>query len=116
MKISKVAKLTDLPVSTIRYYDSEGILCKIPRTDGDRREFRDVDVDWLRSITVLRKVGVSIDTLKRLATLNYDAPDILSQRRELLSLELTKIQQKLLELTTAEQILKKEIDQPTLLH
>ncbi|GEK28630.1 MerR family transcriptional regulator [Furfurilactobacillus siliginis] len=116
MKISKVAQLTNVPISTIRYYDDEGILCKIPRTSGGRREFSDVDVTWLKNITVLRNVGVSIETLRRLAKLNYAAPDILARRQDLLTLELAKIQGKLAELVTAERVLKSEIDTPTLLH
>lgn len=53
MKIQTAAELTALTVSTIRYYDSEGLLCTIPRDVNGFREFRDIDVKWLQNIELL---------------------------------------------------------------
>ncbi|GAB6092078.1 MerR family transcriptional regulator [Furfurilactobacillus curtus] len=113
MKIQTAAKLTSLTVSTIRYYDSEGLLCTIPRDTNGFRDFRDIDVQWLKNIELLRESGVSITTLKKVAQLNHNDPEIRNKRATLLTDELRKLEQRIIKLQQAERMLKDEIASPT---
>ncbi|MEK3884655.1 MerR family transcriptional regulator [Paenibacillus sp. PL2-23] len=66
MRISEVAKQSGLPISTIRYYEKEGI---IPDefTCRDQNNYRIYNVDILRHLEVVKTclaVGFSIHDLK----------------------------------------------------
>ena len=40
-RINEVAQRIELPVTTIRYYDREGLLPDVKRSEGGQREFSD---------------------------------------------------------------------------
>lgn len=46
--IGEAAKALDIPASTIRYYEKNGLLPHIGRTEGGIRSFTDADLDLLR--------------------------------------------------------------------
>lgn len=45
--ISEVAKKMNITSSTLRYYDKEGLLPFIDRTESGIRKFKDTDFEWL---------------------------------------------------------------------
>lgn len=51
--------------STLRYYEKEGLLPFVERTDGGIRTFKDDDFAWLRTIECLKKTGMSIKDIKQ---------------------------------------------------
>ena len=57
--IGQVAKLTGLSISTIRYYDKEGLLNGINRKSGIR-SFNDKDLNTIRVIECLKNSGMLI--------------------------------------------------------
>ena len=62
--ISEVAKKMNLSVSTIRYYDKEGLLPFIERTESGYRIFSESDVKMLEIIKCLKHTGMSIKDIK----------------------------------------------------
>ena len=48
--IGQVSERFDLPVSTLRYYDKEGLLPFVERSSGGIRLFRESDFEWLQVI------------------------------------------------------------------
>ncbi|AIQ60980.1 MerR family transcriptional regulator [Paenibacillus borealis] len=72
MKISKVAKIVDLPISTIRYYEKMGII-----TDEyilrEENNYRNYDVEIIRHLGVVKNclaVGFSINDIKSMISKN----------------------------------------------
>ncbi len=61
--IGEVSKIFGLPVSTLRYYDKEGLLPDLQRVSGIRR-FGDTTVEALRVIECLKKSGMEIKDIK----------------------------------------------------
>ena len=57
--IGQVAEMFDLPVSTLRYYDKQGLFPELERTSGIRR-FGDTELEALRVIECLKKAGMEI--------------------------------------------------------
>lgn len=57
--IGQVSKLFGLPVSTLRYYDKEGLFDNIHRESGIRK-FSGKDLERLRMIECLKKSGLEI--------------------------------------------------------
>lgn len=66
MKIKDVSELTGLAGSTIRYYDSLGLLDPIDRLSNNYRKFNKRDVDILNFISESRDLGFSLAEVKEI--------------------------------------------------
>lgn len=53
--VGEIAKKMNVAASTIRYYDKEGLLPFVERSEGGIRMFRDEDMEWLLIIDCLKK-------------------------------------------------------------
>ncbi|MGM0167650.1 hypothetical protein IGI39_002634 [Enterococcus sp. AZ135] len=62
--IGQVSQMFDLPVSTLRYYDKEGLFPEIQRVSGIRK-FSDNELEALRVIDCLKKSGLEIKDIKQ---------------------------------------------------
>ncbi|MDL2288095.1 MerR family transcriptional regulator [Oscillospiraceae bacterium OttesenSCG-928-F05] len=62
--IGQVSKLFSIPISTLRYYDKEGLFPDIQRASGIRK-FSDSELDALRVIDCLKKSGMEIRDIKQ---------------------------------------------------
>ena len=61
--IGQVAEMFDLPISTLRYYDKQGLFPKLTRESGIRK-FSDNEIEALRVIECLKKSGLEIKDIK----------------------------------------------------
>lgn len=100
----EMAKLCNITVRTVQYYDSRKILVPSRLSEGGRRLYSDNDLQKLRVICFLREVGLSINSIGEL--LSEDAPEnvisiLLSQQEQDLKKE---IAEKQAQLDTVEQI------------
>ena len=55
--VGEIAKKIGVAPSTLRYYDKEGLLPFVERSDGGIRMFKDADLEWLSIIECLKKNG-----------------------------------------------------------
>ena len=62
--IGQVSEMFDLPVSTLRYYDREGLFLDIERRSGIRR-FGERELEALRIIECLKLSGLEIREIKQ---------------------------------------------------
>lgn len=62
--IGQVSKLFGLPVSTLRYYDKEGLFPDMERSNGIRR-FGQRELEALRVIECLKKSGMEIKDIRQ---------------------------------------------------
>ena len=60
--IGQVSEMFGLPVSTLRYYDKEGLFPQMERTSGMRR-FGEREIEALRVIECLKRSGLEIRDL-----------------------------------------------------
>ena len=65
MKINEVEKLLGVPMATIRFYEKEGLLFP-QRNENPYRDYAEKDVQLLKRIIVLRKIGISVEEIKRI--------------------------------------------------
>lgn len=63
--VGEMAKLLDIPASTLRYYDKEGLLPFVERSSGGIRMFRESDFEWLQVIGCMKKAGMSIRDIRQ---------------------------------------------------
>ena len=62
----ELAKLCDVSVRTVQYYDSRGILCPRELSEGGRRLYSEDDVKRMHIICFLREAGLSINSIGEL--------------------------------------------------
>ncbi|MCL2564645.1 MAG: MerR family transcriptional regulator [Defluviitaleaceae bacterium] len=60
----EMAKLCNVSVRTIQFYDTKGLLHPSDLTEGGRRLYTDDDLSKLRLICTLKVIGLSLDLIK----------------------------------------------------
>ncbi|MBH0041131.1 MULTISPECIES: MerR family transcriptional regulator [unclassified Pseudoalteromonas] len=70
MKIGELAKLTNIPASTIRFYESKGLLKPSIRNNNGYRQYTLGSVDELKRIKFSQSLGFSIDEITTLKKSN----------------------------------------------
>jgi DNA-binding transcriptional MerR regulator len=80
--IGQVSKMFNLPISTLRYYDKEGLFPEIQRASGIRK-FNDKEIDSLHVIECLKKSGMEIKDIKQFMEWCSLGSETYPQRKEL---------------------------------
>lgn len=81
--VGEMAKMLDVPASTLRYYDKEGLLPFVERSSGGIRMFRDSDLEWLRIIGCMKKAGMSIRDIRQYIELAMQGNDTIEARHQM---------------------------------
>lgn len=74
MKIGELARATQTPVETIRYYEREGLLPQPPRSEGNYRLYGPAHVERLGFVRRCRSLDMSLDEIRTLLRFK-DSPD-----------------------------------------
>lgn len=64
-RVGEVAKATGLTVRTLHYYDEIGLLVPSARSDAGYRLYHALDLERLYRIMRLRKIGMTLDDVRR---------------------------------------------------
>lgn len=78
--IGQVAEMFGLPVSTLRYYDKQGLFPDLERTSGIRR-FGDAELEALRVIECLKKAGMEIKDIRLFMEWYAEGPSTYPKRK-----------------------------------
>ncbi|MNJ40571.1 HTH-type transcriptional regulator AdhR [compost metagenome] len=82
--IKQVSEKTNLPSHTLRYYEKEGLLPFVKRSEGGIRRFTDDHLEWLGLICCLKETGMPIKQIKEFVDLSVQGGGSLKQRCEIL--------------------------------
>ncbi len=82
-KIKDVSAKTGLSAHTLRYYEKEGLLPFVARTESGQRLFNDGDLEWLDLIACLKSTGMPIKEIRHFIGLCRDGDKTLAQRLEM---------------------------------
>lgn len=82
--IKQVSKKMSLPAYTLRYYEKEGLLPSVGRSQGGIRRFSEEDLDWVGLICCLKSTGMPIRQIKEFVDLSRQGEETLKQRCEML--------------------------------
>lgn len=80
--IGQVAEMFGLPVSTLRYYDKQGLFPGMERSSGVRR-FSKAELEKLRVIQCLKETGMEIREIRQFMEWCAEGPSTFPQRRAL---------------------------------
>ncbi|MEL7623152.1 MAG: MerR family transcriptional regulator [Clostridiales bacterium] len=81
--IGQVAKSTGIAISTLRYYDREGLFPNMERSGGGIRRFSDREIETLGIIECLKNSGLSIKEIKLFLDWCQEGDSSLQKRRDL---------------------------------
>ena len=88
--IGQVSEMFNIPVSTLRYYDKEGLFPGIERKSGIRK-FSAREIEALRVIECLKNSGLEIREIKQFMEWSTEGSATYQQRKELFETRLKKV-------------------------
>lgn len=81
--IGEISEMFDLPISTLRYYDKEGLFPDLARY-GTRRLFTKREIEALHIIECLKTSGLEIKDIKQFMQWCCEGPSMYPQCQKLL--------------------------------
>ena len=94
MTIAEVSRKYDLTQDTIRYYEKEGLIPTVPRTESGIRNFDEESCNWIEFIKCMRNAGLEIEVLKEYVKLFREGKSTVTKRKELLQKQREKLLEK----------------------
>lgn len=85
MKINEVESLVGITKKNIRFYEAEGLLAPRRNSENGYRDYGEAEVDALRRIKLLRKLGVPLEEIRGMQSGTHTVGD--GMRRHLITLE-----------------------------
>lgn len=104
--IGEVANSTGIAISTLRYYDREGMFPYMERSNGGIRVFSDKEIDTLRVIECLKSSGMSIKAIKEFLIWCQEGDSSLHKRRKMFHARLEEVEKQIEELQATKNMLK----------
>ena len=80
--IGQISEMFNIPVSTLRYYDKEGLFPNMKR-ESNIRKFADSEIETLRIIECLKKSGMEIKDIRRYMELCSKGSSTYAERKAL---------------------------------
>ncbi|ABR36083.1 MULTISPECIES: MerR family transcriptional regulator [Clostridium] len=96
--IQEAARITGLTPSTLRYYESEGLLPNIKRAENRHRYYDESNLEWIAVINCLKNTNMPIEQIKEFVILNSQGDGTLYKRLELILKHRENVQKKIDEL------------------
>lgn len=81
--IGEVAKSTGIAISTLRYYDREGMFPNMARSNGGIRVFSDKEIGAIKIIECLKTSGMPIRDIKVFLDWCQEGDSTLQKRRDM---------------------------------
>ncbi|NCC06597.1 MAG: MerR family transcriptional regulator [Clostridia bacterium] len=96
--IGKAAQMINLNAPTLRFYDKEGLLPFVERSEGGIRLFKETDFEWLRLIECLKATGMPIKDIKTFIGWCMEGDATLEKRREMFCERKAAVEQQMKEM------------------
>jgi len=96
--IGEVANITGIAISTLRYYDREGMFPNMERSSGGIRVFSDKEIETIKVIECLKTSGLSIKDIKQFLDWCQEGDASLLKRRQMFYERLEAVKKQMEEL------------------
>lgn len=110
IEISDVSKLIKLNSSTLRYYESIGLITDIKRNASGKRVYSEEDIKWIEMIGRLRETGMNINKMKKYAQLRKMGDSTITERKNIMKEHLEFIENKIEELSKSRDYVAKKVE------
>ncbi len=96
--VGEMAKKLGVAPSTLRYYDKEGLLPFVERSNGGTRIFKDEDYEWLQVISCLKKTGMSLKDIRDFIYMTMKGDETIEDRLNLFNKQREIVEKQISEL------------------
>lgn len=96
--VGEMAKLLNIGPSALRFYDREGLLPFVQRSENGVRVFNDKDFRWLKLITCLKSAGMSLKEIRHYIELAMEGDDTVDDRLQMFAEQREKLMAQMKEL------------------
>jgi len=111
MRIGELSKSTGFQIETLRYYEKQGLLKPVSRTESGYREYDRESLKQLRFIKQAKSVGFSLNEIAELLTLRVERDQhSCGDVKEIAEQKITQIDNKINELKYMRKALHKITD------
>lgn len=99
--IGEMSKMLNVSSSTIRYYDKEGLLPFVERTEGGIRVFKEKDYEFLKIIHCLKATGMQIKDIRKFILLVIQGDKTVDARLKLFQNQKNEVEKQIQQLEEA---------------
>lgn len=103
--VGEMAARIGVAPSTLRYWEKEGLLPFVARTDSGIRKFQESDYEWLRIIGCLKETGMSIKDIRTFIALVMQGDSTMEARRKLFERQKKLVDEQIAALEHTKQVL-----------
>ena len=82
--ISALSRKTGLSIHTLRYYEKEGLLRYVERTESGRRVYGDASMGCLLGVLCMKQAGMTLPQIKAFMDVMIEGVSTLPQRLEMM--------------------------------
>lgn len=104
--IGEMAKMLDLAPSTLRYYDKEGLLPFVERSEGGIRLFRDSDYEFLKIVECLKKTGMQLKDIREFIHLVMEGDSTIEARLALFQKQRAEVEKQMAQLQETLEVIR----------
>ena len=83
--MTQVCRETNMTYQALKFYCNEGLVPNVKRDKNNRRVFDERDIAWIKSLTCLKKCGMSIQEMKEYLALCLQGEATIPQRKLVLA-------------------------------
>lgn len=99
--IGEVSNMAGISISTLRFYDKEGLFPKIERSNGGIRMFSEKELEIINMIECLKSTGMPIKDIRRFFDWCDEGDASLEKRRDMFNERLEAVNRQIEELQKA---------------
>lgn len=93
----QVCRELDMTYQTLKFYCNQGLVPNVKRDKNNRRVFDEHDVEWVRSLTCLKRCGMSIEEMREYLELCLKGESSIPERKVMLAKKREQLVEKLAE-------------------
>ena len=96
--MKETCRETGMTYEALKFYCNEGLIPNVKRDEKNHRVFDDRDVAWIKSLTCLKKCGMSIQEMKEYIGLCLQGQGTIPERKVILDQKREELVEKIAEL------------------
>lgn len=81
----QVCRELGMTYQTLKFYCNQGLVPYVKRDKNNRRVFDEHDVEWVRSLTCLKRCGMSIEEMRDYLNLCLEGEKSIPERKKMLA-------------------------------
>ena len=93
--MKEVSEITGLSYDTLKYYSNEGLIPDVKRDKNNYRIFDEKNIGWIKSLSCLKKCGMSNKEIKVYMKLCKKGISSISERKEILDKKLNELEKEI---------------------